>query len=178
MQQGIITMNLQCVKLLIVLKALNCSVCPADVVFFCHENNVGILKGHECLLLSDGKKIGFLCYVKLPLVNWYVLFNFFTIQNQRHKGYGRMVLNHVLELLKEAGATKIFIQPGPYEIVEGKQVVLIDATQRELRIAQLISYYETSKFRLIKNSFIEYLLNWIYKILAIPENPHFLMIAE
>lgn len=137
---------------------------------------IGPLAGQEYFLSRDRQKICSISYVKVPLWNWYILFDFYTTKQFRNRGYGRMLLNHVLQDLEAAGATKIYIQPGPFDIVNGKAVQIL-GPERGLAITRLIRFYESCNFRLVNSKLIELPLKIAYKVLSIEENPAFLMVA-
>lgn len=121
------------------------------------------------------KKAGFLSYLRIPVINWYMLFNFYIYPEYRHEGYGKILFNKVLTDMIAKGATKIFIQPGPFELVDGN-LVFPNKEEKEERIKKLVIFYEKYNFHLMSNRPLYKMMLLIYKIAGIEEDPRYLMI--
>jgi len=141
------------------------------------KNNFSHLKGKNISLFVKKHKIGFLEYVKIPFFHWYVIHSFYIERKYRNKGYGKKLLKIALSKLKSIGATKIFIQPGPFEYVNGIFSPL-EKEDKKLRLKKLIKFYQSEGFSLANSSFLSFTLKGLYKILDIDENPHYFMIKN
>lgn len=147
----------------------------AQIIYTSHAITEGILKGRECRLVVDNKEIGFLKYVKLPCLSWYVLFDFFINKEFRNKGYGSALFEIALQTLIKKGASKIFIQPGPFDLLKGKYLSF-DNDERMTRIHKLVKWYQKYHFKRINSLFLSKLLAGLYFTMRINEHPHFIMV--
>lgn len=120
------------------------------------------------------KTIGFLYYKKIPLVPYYVLYNFYMEPTHRHRGYGTQLLNHACDYLALHGASKIYIQPGPFEIHEEKFIAM-PSYDRELRLKKLIKLYADNQFVFV-NKALRLLAHVAYKFMEINEDSDYLMV--
>jgi GNAT superfamily N-acetyltransferase len=73
-------------------------------------------------LYDDEQNVGFASYTKIPLTSWYILHSGYVYPEFREKGYGQALLLHICDVIKQQGATRAYIQPGPFEIVNGQAV--------------------------------------------------------
>ena len=78
------------------------------------------LAGSKINMINTSKTIGEIRYVKLPFCNWYVLYAFFIAPLYRRCGNGHNLFNHVVSILKNEGATRLIIQPGPFEYINNQ----------------------------------------------------------
>lgn len=141
-----------------------------------HPTAMGILKGQEFKLIINNDESGKLCFVKIPLTKWYILYDFYIEKNYRNQGYGKKLFQKVLNEVAQ-DATKIFIQPGPFELVDGRMLTL-PTDEREDRIIKLVKFYESFNFHVSNNRYGCSLLGIVYKALGIPEDPHYFMIRD
>jgi len=136
--------------------------------------SASILKGQQLILQKDDKEIGSLSYVCMPYIRWYVLYDFYIEPEQRHQGYGKKLLRAALDEIINAGARYIFIQPGPFENVDGDFVQIVGPA-RESRTQKLISLYKLFSFQEINSPSLCSILNGVYKIIGIDEDAHYLL---
>lgn len=68
----------------------------------------------EFSIYSGATHVGYLCVKKF--YSFAVLYNFYVYPACRRQGFGQELLMHTLGDLKARGFSKIFIQPGPYEL--------------------------------------------------------------
>ncbi len=122
----------------------------------------------------DNTLIGFVSFTKVPLCNMYAIHSFYIYPKYRNKGYGKKLLAYTCNHVKDLGARKIYIQPGPFEIVDGRGENITDET-REERIQKLIKLYKEAKFNFV-NPFTSRCAYVLYKILRISENSEYLMV--
>jgi len=139
--------------------------------------NFSILKGKSFSLIVNNDEIGFLDHVEIPILKWYILHSFFVKKEYRSKGYGKYLLQSVLSDIVFAGASKVFIQPGPFEHIGG-HFVSIDKNERDERIKQIIRLYKYVGFHFANNKYLSICLNLVYKVLCINENPTYFMIYD
>lgn len=154
---------------------LNCN--NGNIYFSNEDTAFSFLNGQEISLFIDNHKIGFLSYVKIPITKWYVIYSFFIKREYRNRGLGKKLFEKVLNEIHSKDVDKIFIQPGPFELIDGN-LVTIDDSEKIERITKIVNFYTSYKFHLANNKFLSVFLNLLYKILGIDENSNFFMIYE
>jgi len=95
-------------------------------------------------LYDDAQEIGFISYMKVPFLNRYVIHTFFVYPDMRNRGYGTKLLSYTCDRLENSGASVIYIQPGPFEMIDGRlQDVQLS---REVKIKKLVMLYHRCGF--------------------------------
>ena len=122
------------------------------------------------------KRVGFVNYTKIPLTKYYVIYSFYIYPQYRHKGYGKKLFEHICNQLSNVGARRIYIQPGPFEIVNGCIENINDASRTE-KLQKLIKLYKKFGFDFI-NASMSWFVGVVYKIIGIDENPKYLMVKS
>lgn len=145
-----------------------------DYSFIKAKQDFGLLKGFKISFVLDNNEMGFLSYLKLPLVRWYILYDFYIEPKIRSQGYGKHLLEMTLGEVLNTGASKIFIQPGPFELVNNKFVAL-KANEHTMRMQRLIKLYGLYNFELVNSKYLSKILALVYSCFGIDEDPHFLM---
>ncbi len=175
------TMRSEGVKLLVtvflcgVLSTCACATSRASYSEFCEATaSFGPLRGRATTLVVGGTAIGFLSYVKFPCLSWYVMFDFYVSKDFRGRGYGRYLLGHVRDELSTRGATKIFIQPGPFELERGV-CVCVNGAEGAAKTARLVCLYHSLGFRPVNICVVTFVLRLLYALLSIAADPRFLM---
>lgn len=133
------------------------------------------LQVNSTTLSRDNQTIGLLRSVKLPLLPWYVLFDFYINKDHRQKGYGKKLFKHVLHEAILKKATKIFLNPGPFEEKDGKFIPVCGPERAKL-LQKLIKFYQSFNFRFMNNRYLATMLKACYKVAGIQEDPHLLMV--
>jgi GNAT superfamily N-acetyltransferase len=165
---------MKCFLLIVLLSTGILSKC-LDVDISRSTIDVSSLKGCQIDVLVDSRKIGSISYVKLPLFSWYVLFDFFVYPEFRNCGIGKTLLGYVVEEIIKKGATRIYVQPGPFECVDGVMVPC-KGQDREERIKKLVNFYSTFQFKTVTQKMVTYALSFFYKIIGINEDSDLLMV--
>jgi GNAT superfamily N-acetyltransferase len=126
----------------------------------------------DCFL--GDQKIGFICYTKILVAYFYVIHSFYIKPEDRNKGYGGKLLAYTCNHLRSLGAKKIYIQPGPFEEVNGVMHNIYDES-RASRIKRLIALYKRCRFQRV-NKLISCGAQIVYKILGIDEDANYLLV--
>lgn len=128
----------------------------------------------EIRYYKDNTLIGFISYTKVPLLKFYAVHSFFIRPQYRNRGYGKRLLLYTCNHLKKIGAKRIYVQPGPFEITNGRARNITDET-RDAKIERLLKLYKYTDFTHVANitSACAYIL---YRMLGIDENPRCLMV--
>lgn len=122
----------------------------------------------------DGCVVGYAGLSHLPF-SCHVIHSLYVYPEFRGRGYGRTLLVHACELLKQRNAWKVFIQPGPFELSNGKIIDPESYDQELLLLNQLSVFYAHVGFRKV---------NWLYAkaakllywLISLDENADFLMV--
>ena len=133
-------------------------------------NNSFIFNETKISYHQDNSTIGYAEYTKIPLVAFYVIHSLYIFPAFRNKGYGTRLLEHVGEVLKQKGAHKLYIQPGPFEHEE-------NAPHAALTMEQLVLWYKKLGFIPV-NKIISFFAAYLYKLLDIPEDSRYLMVKN
>lgn len=121
---------------------------------------------------NGNQKIGYLYYTKIPLFAYYVVYDFYVHPNYRNKGHGTRLLNYACDHLKWQGASKVYVQPGPFEIYKEN---FVDTSSYELKLARLVKLYQKNQFISV-NRLLQYLAYILYKCIRIDEDSRYLMV--
>lgn len=121
---------------------------------------------------DDAEHIGFVSYTKTPLLPFYILHSLYVYPNHRKKGYAKRFLPFVCQEIADAGATKIYIQPGPFEM-SNDGIVNVEDYQK--RMEYLIPFYESMGFKKV-DVILSWLASFIYKVANIQEDAQHLMV--
>ncbi len=163
-----------------------CSELPNNSHSF-DETYLGYFKGKEVKLflneeptgsLGNKEQIGSLSYLKVPVLSWYMLYYFYINPDHRKKGWGKILFKHVLEKVKELGATKVMLQTGPYEYNEkGEAIVSPPGPERDARVEKLLKFYFSFNFKLL-NRLYATLLAGVYFVFRVDEDPAIFMTMD
>lgn len=123
---------------------------------------------------DDIDKLGFIFYTKMTMINAYVIHTFFIHPKFRKRGYGKKLLAYTCEFLKRKGISKIYLQPGPFELENGRMVAVPDNEQKE-RMKRLINMYKKAGFRK-SNRLLSFIAKFLYGIMGIHEDSNYLMV--
>jgi GNAT superfamily N-acetyltransferase len=137
------------------------------------KDNLSFLQDNIITLTHDHQEIGFLHYVKLPFMQWYVIHNFFIKKKCRKKGYGKKLFQEALDRLSLKKASKIFVQPGAFEID-----IPLSAQEKKERMPHLVKFYEEFGFAINENKYFYRLLKIAYKIGKLQEDAQMFMVKE
>jgi GNAT superfamily N-acetyltransferase len=123
-------------------------------------------------LYDDATEIGFICYMQVPFLNWYVIHTFFVHPDMRNKGYGTKLLSYTCNRLENIGAHIIYIQPGPFEMLGSiSQDVPLS---RDIKIKKLIAFYQRFGFVSV-NKLTQICAYILYKVMEIDEDSKYLL---
>ncbi len=123
-------------------------------------------------LYDDMKEIGYLSYTKIPLLNRYIIHSFYIYPATRNRGYGKKLLVYACDRLKDRRAHMVYIQPGPFEMIDGHlQNVQVF---REEKIKKLVSLYKGCGFAPV-NSITQMFAYIFYTCIGIDEDPKYLL---
>jgi len=120
------------------------------------------------------QEVGYVSYTKIPLFSFYILHTLYVHPQYRNHGYGKQMLEYACSCLKKLGASRLYIQPGPFEINEDGYLVTALASY-DGRLEALIEFYRKSEFEFASKLLagFAYLL---YKCVGIDENAQYLMV--
>ena len=65
---------------------------------------------------ENKQEIGSISFYKIPLTRWYIFYDFYIEPKFRNKGLGKFLLETAINYLITLKATRVYIQPGPYEL--------------------------------------------------------------
>ncbi|MGE0009408.1 MAG: GNAT family N-acetyltransferase [Candidatus Babeliales bacterium] len=108
-----------------------------DTGLFYNETKIG------CSI--DNTEVGFLKYTKAPFLSYYVLHTLYVHPEYRKQGYGTQLLAYACDYLKALGAQKIYVQPGPFEIVPDGNIFKTEDVSGE-KLKALVSFYQKNGF--------------------------------
>ena len=140
-------------------------------------NFYGIEECRYSIEMQD-TEIGFLSSIKIPCFNWYILYDFFVEPECRNNGYGRRLLAYAIAHAVKSGATRIFVQPGPFERKDEEYVSVV-GTERTVRLEQLMKLYQSYGFTRATQGWGRCMipLLWcLYRMAGINEDPRVLMV--
>lgn len=126
---------------------------------------------------NQEERIGLLSYVKIPLSSWYILYNFYIKKEYRGHGHGKQLFEKVLHELINEDATKVFLNPGPFEEKDGT-FSPVYGPEREKLITQLVTFYKKFNFTFVNSKFLSIILKAVYKTVGINEDPRLIMIYK
>jgi hypothetical protein len=84
-------------------------------------------------------------------------------------------MDYVMEDIIVKGATRIYVQPGPFEFINGRMRQCLGVDRLE-RLNKLIKFYSEFKFKPATSVATSSLLKIIYRLLDIQEDPQLLMV--
>ncbi len=154
------------------------TLCTSSFLSFAKEHfavqllDTGLINNEtKIYLYEDTQEIGFISYTKIPLLSWYILHTFYVHPEVRNRGYGTKLLVHSCDTLKNSGAQVVYIQPGPFEIINGK---FQNVQSPEPNIKKLVKLY--TKYDFIPVDRITRIFTYIlYTCMGIDENPEHLL---
>lgn len=151
----------------------------AALTFSSHEISLGVLHGKETIISLNDAEIGFLCYVKIPLLSSYALFDFYIDCNYRNLGYGKCLLNHVMDDIHAINNNStLYVQPGPFELIDG-QFKQVQEPLRQKLIEKLVKFYRALGFKNMELGYLtRYIIYIFYILTGIHEDPKYLMVRN
>jgi GNAT superfamily N-acetyltransferase len=123
-------------------------------------------------LAVDSELVGYLGYTRLPL-SYYIIHSFYIYPQFRAQGYGKKLLVYGCDVLKNCKPRKIFIQPGPFELVDG-QMIDINGEEEQIALAKLVRLYGSVGFEPVSTWTVGVAF-MLYKVLWIDEYAEYLM---
>jgi GNAT superfamily N-acetyltransferase len=126
-------------------------------------------------LYNDKQHIGFVSYCKIALVPFYVIHNLYVYPQYRKQGYGKKLLIYVCDSIKNQGAKKAYIQPGPFEIIDGKTVGIDPLYKQEIK--RLITFYQDYGFDNVGHT-LSVIASFVYRLMNIDEDAQYLMVKN
>src|SRR5437879_3630524 len=99
----------------------------------------------DIYMYENNQQIGFVSYRKIPLIPFYIIHNLYVYPQFRKKGYGKQLLQYVCSVVQQQGATRAYIQPGPFEIVNGRTKKDGDLYEQNMQF--LIQFYQKYGFQ-------------------------------
>lgn len=126
------------------------------------------------------QQIGTISYMKLPMLDRYIIFSLYVEPQYRKKGYGSALLTYACDRLRTIGAQCVYLQPGPFEIgKDSKENFLTtikpvgDAQLDELKNLKI--FYEKNGFVLAPQWLIPF-VRLAYELIQIDEDAAYLMV--
>lgn len=97
----------------------------------------------------------------------YILHSLYVEPEYRHKGLGRELLLKAYWYLKEKGASKMYIQPGPFELQDEVIVPISDKQEYNDKMQKLIALFASIGFNQVGP--LDYVgVSLLYSLLKIP----------
>jgi GNAT superfamily N-acetyltransferase len=134
--------------------------------------------GDKYVMRIGDQEIGMLSSIQIPILHWCVLYDFFVWPAYRGQGHGHFLFAHAVNQAEKSGASNIFVQPGPFELVAGKYV-LVKGAQRKTALNKLIRFYESHQFARMSGMMlrcVSFFLGIVYRLASIDEDPRLLMV--
>lgn len=131
----------------------------------------------SCLVSYKLKKrtIGRIRILQLPM-SIYVLYDFFVFPKFRNKGYGTKIITFALKYIKKTTCrARILIQPGPFDMINGKLTAIQTGEERAKRLQLLLKLYQRVGFKTAPKA-ISGCMFVFYKLAGIDEDSNYLMI--
>lgn len=144
-----------------------------------HTTDYGVHSYQYVMSIGD-QEIGMLSSIHIPILHWCVLYDFFVQPAYRGQGHGHFLFAHAVNQAEKAGASKMFVQPGPFELVAGKYVS-VKGAQREIALKRLVRFYESHQFTRLSGIMwrcVSFFLDIIYRLASIDEDPRLLMVYK
>jgi len=124
-------------------------------------------------MYENEELIGFVSYTKISLVPFYIIHNLYVYPRFRKKGYGKQLLQYVCSVIQQQGGTRAYIQPGPFEIVNGHTIK--DGILHEQKMQFLVHFYQKYGFQKV-NPVLTKISSVLYRLMHIPEDARYLMV--
>lgn len=126
------------------------------------------------ITMSDSHNacIGFVSYRKILISSWYVIHSLYVYPKFRRKGYGSTLIKKTCALLKTLKATRVYIQPGPFELDHDELAFSKKGYQKKM--TALITFYKKLGFEPV-HSVTSALARFIYFFMKIDEDSRYLM---
>jgi GNAT superfamily N-acetyltransferase len=131
-------------------------------------------KPFKITFFNDASPVGFLFVYKIPASRAYVFYSLYVGNEHRNNGHGKTFLNRACDYMKDFGAKKIYIQPGPFEIVNGFICGQDDAMKRG-NMERLVRFYKRCGFKVAKKA-LRKIVFIAYRAMKIDEDADFLMV--
>lgn len=159
----------------IIIFTVHVSFCQLETSYYKRVDLSSGLFSNEIQLqyFNDGYSIGFLSYTKVPVFSIYILHSLIVYPEFRNRGYGRKLLEYALFDLKKAGASRVYIQPGPFEI-SGKE---LSESEHDQKIKSLVKFYASFGFEFVYK-LTSIIMRIAYFFAGIDENPNYLMVKQ
>lgn len=166
---------------------LNLSLAISSLLF-CSLNNINYDKSFAHEIIDSGiftnvtdisysisqKEIGSISYTKMPLLNYYVIHSFYIKPEFRNHGHGHELILYLFNYLKAMGATRVYIQPGPFEMGPNfsfSQKAYEENTQKLIKLYKSVGFDFVGKI----SSNLAYIL---YYFMSLKENSNYLMVKK
>jgi len=124
--------------------------------------------------LHDDKQVGCIVCTKLPL-SFYILHSFFVDPEHRNRGYGSKLLAHACSEIDTQKPRTVFIQPGPFEYIDGEFSDIDEPTEREEKLHRLAKLYARAGFRKAPRP-LSLAAALLYKLIGLQEDASYLMV--
>lgn len=126
-------------------------------------------------------EVGTVSYLKIPMLDKYVILNLYVEPEYRRQGYGSALLEYACDHLKAIGAKHVYLQPGPFEMGKAPEGYLttIKPTGEALaqQMQQLVVFYKDNGF-VPAPQWLTQVIKWVYTCMGIDENAEYLMVKE
>ncbi len=109
------------------------------------------------------------CFQEI-LPGTYIIYNFYIQPEDRNQGYGQDLLKYMCDQAQKRGASRIFVQPGPFELDR----VLLNQDKEEL-LEKLLVFYEKESFQRA-SGFLKSVAGAFYSLIKINEDAHYLLV--
>ncbi len=121
-------------------------------------------------------EIGFVSYTKMPVFDFYIIHTFYIYPEFRNRGYGSHLFGYCVNHLKSINASRVYVQPGPFEI-EGDVVEFVCDASREVGIQKLVKLYRSHGFDFVGKA-VSCFARIVYKVVGIDEESDYLMMKK
>ena len=138
------------------------------IASFKHMNNSSIAYQETIQLIEDEQQLGYMSFIKIPLLHTFIIHSFYIYPEYRSHGYGTRLLQYVCDYLVIKKAHRIYVQIGPFELPHV-------SSGNGLNMEQLIKLYAKCGFELCNKSTCA-LAGLSYSFININENSRYLMV--
>ncbi len=121
-------------------------------------------------LIEDQESLGFVSFVKIPLLRTFVIHSFYIYPQYRNHGHGTRLLQYACDYLITKNACRIYVQLDPFELPDV-------TSDNGLNIQQLIKLYTKCGFEPC-HKLTSSLAGLSYSLININENSRYLMVKE
>jgi GNAT superfamily N-acetyltransferase len=171
------------IALIFISQAIVAGIYPPECSFSQHQDErddsdsvVTVVKCH----IQD-QEVGTVSYMKLPMLNRYIMLSLYVEPEYRNKGYGSALLAYACDCIKATGAKCVYLQPGPFELSRAPEGYLTTTKPTGPMLAKklehLMAFYKKNGFVPAEQWLIP-LVCLAYALMEIEEDADLLVVKD